>query len=58
MSVETKNKIIPKGDTATVVSAFIVITGVVLTAFSMPASEIIIGAGLGFLFLRGMVKKE
>ena len=44
------NKFIPKGDTATVVSAFVVIAGVVAYAFSYPNSEVIIGAALGFLF--------
>ena len=41
------NKFIPKGDTATVVSAFVVIAGVVAYAFSYPNSEVIIGAALG-----------
>jgi len=45
---------IPKGDVADVVSAFAVISGVILTAMSMPASEIIIGAGLGYLFKSGI----
>lgn len=44
------NKFIPKGDTATVVSAFVVVAGVVAYAFSYPNSEVIIGAALGFLF--------
>ena len=47
---EKKNKFIPKGDTATVVSAFIVVSGVVLTALQVPFSEILLGAGIGYLF--------
>jgi len=45
---------IPKGDVADVVSGFVVVSGVILTAISMPASEIIIGAGLGYLFKSGI----
>ncbi len=48
---------IPRGDTATVVAAFITISGVVLTALQMPASELMIGAGLGWLFKTGIEKK-
>ena len=52
---ETKpNRFIPKGDTATVVSAFIVISGVVLAALAIPFSEFLIGAGVGFLFKSSM----
>jgi len=50
------NTYIPKGDTATIVAAFITISGVVLTAIDMPASQIMIGAGLGWLF-KTAVKK-
>ena len=42
--------IIPKSDMATIVSGFVVVSGVVLTAFQYPASELIIGAGIGYLF--------
>lgn len=42
--------LIPKADMATIVSGFVVVSGVVLTAFNMPASELIIGAGIGYLF--------
>jgi len=52
-----RNRFIPKGDTATVVSAFVVVSGVILMAFEYPTSQIILGAGLGFLF-RGVAKKE
>ena len=41
---------IPKGDMATVIAGFIIVSGVVLTALQMPASEIMIGAGIGYLF--------
>ena len=53
------NTYIPKGDTATVVAAFIVVSGVVLTAIQVPASEIMIGAGLGWLFktVKDQIKK-
>ena len=44
------NSIIPKSDMATIVSGFVVVSGVVLTALSYPASELIIGAGIGYLF--------
>ena len=50
MSEQIRNKWIPKGDTATVIAAFAVASGIVLTALQMPASELIIGAGIGFLF--------
>jgi len=50
------NTYIPKGDTATITAAFIVISGVILTALQVPASEIMIGAGLGWLF-KTAVKK-
>jgi len=52
-----KNRFIPRGDTATLVSAFIVVSGIILTALSMPASELIIGAGIGFL-LKTVVKSD
>jgi hypothetical protein len=52
-----RNKFIPKGDTATVVSAFVVVSGVILMAFEYPTSQIILGAGLGFLF-RGVAKTK
>jgi len=56
MSTEPpKNRFVPRGDAATLVSAFIVVSGVILTALSMPASELIIGAGIGFL-LKTVVK--
>jgi len=51
------NSFIPKGDTSTIVAAFAVVSGIVLTAIQMPASEIIIGAGLGWLFKTGIDKK-
>ena len=44
------NSIIPKSDMATIVSGFVVVSGVVLTALQYPASELIIGAGIGYLF--------
>jgi len=47
---QRKNKWIPKGDVATVVAAFAVVSGVILTAAELPFSELIIGAGIGFLF--------
>jgi len=50
------NTYIPKGDTATVVAAFITVSGVVLTAIDMPASQIMIGAGLGWLFKTAIKK--
>jgi len=50
MSEVSKNRWIPKGDVATIVAGFAVISGIVLTALSYPASELIIGAGIGFLF--------
>ncbi len=50
MSETPRNRYIPKGDTATVIAAFAVASGIVLTALQMPASELIIGAGIGFLF--------
>jgi len=46
MSEQTKNKWVPKGDVATVVAAFAVVSGVVLTAAPLPFSELIIGAGI------------
>lgn len=52
---QKRNRLIPKGDTATVISAFVVIAGVIGIAFEYPTSEIILGAGLGFLF-RGIAK--
>lgn len=52
-----RNRFIPKGDTATVVSAFVVVSGVILMAFEYPTSQIILGAGLGFLF-RGVAKPQ
>lgn len=39
-----------KTNTATVVAAFVVISGVVLTAIESPVSELMIGAGVGYLF--------
>jgi len=50
MSAKTTNKWIPKGDTATVIAGFVIVSGVVLLALAMPASELIIGAGIGYLF--------
>lgn len=47
-----KNRFVPKGDAGTIVSSFVIIAGVVLTAMSLPASELIIGAGVGYLFGR------
>ena len=41
---------IPKGDMATVIAAFVIVSGVILTALAYPASEIMIGAGIGWLF--------
>jgi len=54
---DRRNRFIPKGDTATVVSAFVVVSGVILMAFEYPTSQIILGAGLGFLF-RGVAKPQ
>ena len=48
---------IPKSDVSTIVAAFAVVSGIVLTASQMPASEVIIGAGLGWLF-RSAVKQK
>ena len=51
MSTEQpKNKWVPKGDTATVVSAFVVVSGVIGIFAGLPTSELITGAGIGFLF--------
>jgi len=50
LSEQTRNRYIPKDDTATIIAAFAVASGIVLTALQMPASELIIGAGIGFLF--------
>ena len=44
------NAFIPKGDTATAISAFIIVAGVVGMALQFPTSEFITGAGVGFLF--------
>jgi len=44
------NKWIPKGDTATVIAGFVIVSGVILTALELPASELMIGAGIGYLF--------
>ena len=48
--------IIEKSDMATIVSGFVVVSGVVLGALSMPYSELIIGAGIGYLF-KTVIKK-
>ena len=52
----TRNQLIPKGDTATIISAFVVVAGVVGMALEFPTSEIILGAAIGFLF-KGVVQK-
>lgn len=49
-SDKPQNRWIPKGDTATVIAGFVIVSGVVLLALAMPASELIIGAGIGYLF--------
>jgi len=49
----TENKtsaLISKTDMATIVSGFIVVSGVVLKALGLVTDDIIIGGGLGFLF--------
>lgn len=35
-------------------SAFAIVSGIVLHAMELPASEIIIGAGIGYLFKTGV----
>jgi len=47
---------VPKGDMATVIAGFIIVSGVVLTALQMPASELMIGAGIGYLFKTAIQK--
>ena len=47
---------IPKGDMATVISGFIIVSGVVLIALQYPASELMIGAGIGYLFKTAIKK--
>lgn len=47
---------IPKGDMATVIAGFVIVSGVILTALQMPASEIMIGAGIGWLFKTAIKK--
>jgi len=56
-SQPSPNKYIPKGDTATVISAFIIVSGIILTAANLPASELMIGAGIGFL-LKTVIKSS
>jgi len=52
LSANPKNRWVPKGDAQTLVAVFVIVSGVVLTAIQVPASEIIIGAGIGYLFGR------
>ena len=49
---------VPKADTATIVSAIIIVSGIALTALELPASEIMIGAGIGWLFKTAIITKS
>ena len=52
MGDEKPNKWIPKGDTATVISGFLIVSGVILAALQVPYNEGLIFAGVGFLLGR------
>lgn len=47
---------IPKGDMATIIAGFVIVSGVILTALAYPASELMIGAGIGYLFKTAIKK--
>ena len=49
---------IPRADMATIISAIIIVSGIALTALQLPASELMIGAGIGWLFKTSIIPKS
>jgi|SaaInlStandDraft_5_1057022.scaffolds.fasta_scaffold304764_1 hypothetical protein len=50
MSEQLRNKLIPKGDAATLTAVAIIAAGIVGVFTGIEFSEFLLGAGVGFLF--------